>query len=105
LKDFFNQIKDKTDDYYYHLLVLIIFGFNSQIRFNDNNLFNIPIGKQGYNKQRQLHLKKFSNSLKLKNIKTTNLDFEKLEKQILKNQKDRVFLYLDPPLFYFKCNL
>jgi len=49
-KDYEQQYRKLNDDYnkdkkIEKLLVLVLFGFNQQIRFNSNNEFNIPVGK------------------------------------------------------------
>ena len=77
-----------------HLLILVIYGFNSQIRFNGNGVFNIPCGKQDLNKSREIILKTFINILKTKNVCFSNKSFLEFAKKKF-NGKD--FIYLDPP--------
>ncbi len=80
------------------LLILVIFGFNSQIRFNSKNEFNVPSGKQGLNKNRRNVLIDFSNKIKKNKILFQNKDFNFINKLLDKkeiNQDD--FFYFDPP--------
>lgn len=75
--------------------ILIVFGFNNQIRFNSNGFFNIPTGKRDFNKKMALKLEKFINELHRRKIQYSSLDF----KSFLNQQKfnDNDFVYLDPP--------
>ena len=76
------------------LLVLIIYGFNNQIRFSKKGNFNIPVGKRDYNNAIKKNLNKFIQSLKTKNITFINSDFRKLDIEMLDKED---FVYLDPP--------
>jgi site-specific DNA-methyltransferase (adenine-specific) len=99
LKKYYNELPDKSShDGNMILFALIIFGFNSQIRFNSSNEFNIPIGKQDLNKNRILNLKKFQSSIQTKNIEFSSIDFEKYIKQIIATSRNKNdFIYFDPP--------
>ncbi|RIY36842.1 hypothetical protein CKF59_02185 [Psittacicella gerlachiana] len=48
-------------------LLLIIFGFNNQIRFNRKGEFNIPVGKRDFNASLRRKLQLFCHRLKNKN--------------------------------------
>ena len=76
-------------------LLLIIFSFNNQIRFNTKQEFNTPVGKRDFNGSLRKKLKFFMEALKTKNIELLNKDFRKLDIQSLRERK--AFLYLDPP--------
>lgn len=76
-------------------LLLIIFSFNNQIRFNANQEFNTPVGKRDFNGSLRKKLKLFMDMLKVKNIELLNKDFRELDVQSLRD--DKAFLYLDPP--------
>ena len=75
--------------------ILIVFGFNNQIRFNSDGFFNMPTGKRDFNKKMALKLEKFINELHRRKIQYSSLDF----KSFLNQQKfnDNDFVYLDPP--------
>ena len=53
LRDYYNETSDIGA-----LFCLVIFGFNHQIRFNENRLFNIPVGKADFNEKVRKNLKK-----------------------------------------------
>ncbi|WP_051676013.1 DNA adenine methylase [Ureaplasma canigenitalium] len=99
LKDDYNALSNKDSfEGKIMLLLLVIYGFNSQIRFNSKNEFNIPIGKQDLNPCRLLHLKKFVNTLKGRNISFTSNDFRYLYSLVESGTiKQDDFLYFDPP--------
>lgn len=74
------------------LYVLIIFGFNNQIRFNRLGEFNNPVGKRDFNKNMQRKLIDFSNE-----VKSLNIDFECSDFRSVDLYKKDSFFYLDPP--------
>ena len=77
------------------LFTLVLYGFNQQIRFNSNYLFNNPIGMRWFNDLVLEKLISFSNILKEKNIIFFSKDFLELEKFLKKNY----FIYMDPPYY------
>lgn len=93
LKDSFNKNK-KIDE----LLVLVLFGFNQQIRFNSNGEFNIPVGKFSWNSYQRNKLLNYCLASKNKRISIKNLDFEDFIK-ITKSEvdKEKTIFYFDPP--------
>ena len=50
------------------LFLLIVFGFNNQIRFNSKGDFNLPCGKRDFNLKMQNKLKFFIKALKSKAV-------------------------------------
>ena len=50
------------------LIVLLIYGFNHYIRFNNDNQFNVPVGKVDLSSSIYKNLKLFVNHIKSKNI-------------------------------------
>lgn len=94
LREDFNNGKFQNNQYYIVLYVLIIFAFNNQIRFNNQGLFNLPIGKRDFNLRMEKKLKLFIDKLKLINCEFTSYSFEKLDIDHL-NANDLV--YVDPP--------
>lgn len=72
--------------------VLIVFGFNNQIRFNSKGEYNLPVGKRDFNTQMEKKLKEFQNGLQEKEFIFSSKDFRKFT-NIGKND----FVYLDPP--------
>lgn len=74
-----------------YLYALIIFGFNNQIRFNHQGLFNNPVGKRDFNVNMRKKLKDFSNEWKIKTPDIISKDFRNI--QVREND----FVYADPP--------
>lgn len=98
LKFDFNNLNNKdTDEGIYMLITLIVYGFNSQIRFNSNDDYNIPIGKQDLNENRMSVFKKFHSAMKSKEIAFHCLDFNLFFEKIPKNIHKNDFFYFDPP--------
>jgi len=90
LRNEFNKDKSKID----LLLVLILYSFNNQIRFNSKGDFNLPVGKRDYNGSSRKNVAAFNQITNEKKISFKNLDFRSVETMDL-NQED--FVYLDPP--------
>ena len=76
-------------------LLLIIFGFNNQIRFNRKGDFNLPVGKRDFNASLRKKLRLFIERLLEINISFLCKDFRELDIKDL--AKKKAFLYLDPP--------
>ncbi len=77
------------------LYVLLIYGFNRMLRFNQKGEFNLPVGNVDFNKNVELSLKNYFTFVKDKSIDFSSEDFEKFlsGKRFLKND----FIYFDPP--------
>lgn len=75
------------------LYLLICFGFEHQIRFNNKMEFNNPCGNSGYNQEMLEKLVSYSNKTKNMNIVFRSMDYRKMEDEIEKND----FVYCDPP--------
>ena len=75
--------------------ILIVYGFNNQIRFNNKGEFNTPAGKRDFNQKMSDKLKKFMNLLQKRKITFSSLDFREFfsEHDFLEGD----FIYLDPP--------
>lgn len=93
LKESFNKNK-KVDK----LLVLILFGFNQQIRFNSKGDFNIPAGKFHWNSYQRNKLLNYCLAIKDKKIFIKNEDFYFFVNNIKKTcKKEKTLFYFDPP--------
>lgn len=93
LKKSFNKSK-KIDE----LLVLILYGFNQQIRFNSKGEFNIPPGKFSWNTYQKNKLLSFCLATKDKKISIKNEDFIDFVNSIKKQvKKENTIFYFDPP--------
>lgn len=75
------------------LYVLVLYGFQQQIRFNSSLEYNNPVGQSGFNDKIFEKIVSFSREIKEKNIIFMSEDFEKMEKYIDKD----TFFYCDPP--------
>lgn len=92
--DYNGMIEDSTEkDFLF--LVLVIYGFNNQIRFNSNGEFNMPVGKRDLNNSLRKNLKNFIIQLKTKNIDFINSDFREFAIETI----DNTLIYCDPPYF------
>lgn len=90
LRDCFNKHPDRTD----WLLVLILYSFNNQIRFNQKGEFNLPVGKRDYNGSSRKNIASFNQLSNEKKISFLSRDFRSIEKMKISSND---FLYLDPP--------
>jgi adenine-specific DNA-methyltransferase len=90
LRDEFNKSKKRID----LLLILVLYSFNNQIRFNSKGEFNLPVGKRDYNGSSRRNVAAFNQAANEKNITFKHADFRDIE--TMKLQKDD-FVYLDPP--------
>ncbi|MDA2921780.1 Dam family site-specific DNA-(adenine-N6)-methyltransferase [Patescibacteria group bacterium AH-259-L07] len=77
------------------LYILLIYGFNRMLRFNDDGKFNLPVGNVDFNKNVINALDNYFDAVKDKKIILTSKDFRAffLEKKYYKND----FIYFDPP--------
>lgn len=91
LRDNFN----KTKNDYAMLYVLLIYGFNRILRFNNEGNFNLPVGNVDFNKNTASALNNYFETVKKKKIKFHTKDFSIFLNEI-KFKKDD-FVYLDPP--------
>lgn len=90
LRSEFNADKSRID----LLLVLILFSFNNQIRFNSKGDFNLPVGKRDYNGSSRRNIAAFNQASNEKTVSFINADFRDIQSlRLSKND----FVYLDPP--------
>ena len=96
LRNDYNKMKEESDEKTFKFLVLIIYGFNHQIRFNNSGEFNMPVGKRDFNGSIRKNLLAFCEKLKSKNIEFISEDFKKFK---IDNLTSEDFCYFDPPYF------
>lgn len=96
LRNDYNKMKEESDEKTFKFLVLIIYGFNHQIRFNSSGEFNMPVGKRDFNGSIRKNLLAFCEKLKSKNIEFISEDFKKFK---IDNLTSEDFCYFDPPYF------
>ncbi len=92
LREAFNNDKRQIE----LLLVLILYSFNNQIRFNSRGEYNLPVGKRDYNGSTRRNIASFNHASNEKKIVFKTCDFRKIEKMSLTKND---FVYLDPPYF------
>jgi adenine-specific DNA-methyltransferase len=90
LRNEFNKDKAQID----LLLVLILYSFNNQIRFNSKGDFNLPVGKRDYNGNSRKNVAAFNQVANEKEVEFRNCDFREIENVSLDKED---FIYLDPP--------
>lgn len=96
LRNDYNKMKEESDEKTFKFLVLIIYGFNHQIRFNSSGEFNMPVGKRDFNRSIRKNLLAFCEKLKSKNVEFISEDFKKFK---IDNLTSEDFCYFDPPYF------
>lgn len=77
------------------LFVLILFGFNQYIRFNNNGIFNVPVGKSDFSKTARKKTEQYIELLSSKNIIFYNNNFD--SEELYNNVSNNSLVYLDPP--------
>ena len=96
LREDYNSLKDKSTDKANKLLyLLMVYGFNNDIRFSNLGNFNLPVGKTDLNKNN-------INKIKNYNLKISTFDYEFIcdefySKNIYELAKTVDFVYMDPP--------
>ncbi len=105
-KNYSKEYKKLKDDYNKSkkvslLFVLVLYGFNQQIRFNSKNEFNIPVGKFFWNDYHKDKIINFISKRANKNIETQSRDFEEFVYEIKRKyaNQDNTLFYFDPPYF------
>ena len=94
LREKFNAMTERDEDYYITLYVLLVFAFNNQIRFNKKGHYNLPVGKRDFNKNMREKLSVFIDRLKNGDYVFENADFRDLANE---EWDEKTFVYADPP--------
>ena len=71
--------------------LLVVFGFNNQIRFNSKGEYNLPVGKRDFNNKMKKKLIDFSKALNGNKIQFSSEDFRNV------SFETGDFIYADPP--------
>jgi len=77
------------------LYLLLIYGFNRMIRFNNHNNFNIPVGNVDFNDNVVEALNNYFETVAERDIAWSSIDFRRLFENLKLGAND--FVYLDPP--------
>lgn len=90
LRDEYNTSNSKDNNILFYLL--IVFGFNNQVRFNSKGEFNLPVGKRDFNSQMRAKLTSFQEVLS-----TNQFDFQNKDFRDISGINKGDFIYADPP--------
>lgn len=77
------------------LFVLLIYGFNHYLRFNNKDEFNVPVGKVDFVKTLRDKTRTYCNAIRNKQLHITNLDFRC--EQLYIGAEQTTLFYFDPP--------
>lgn len=95
----YNKLKENVNTHKKNdpltLYILLIYGFNRMLRFNNEGKFNLPVGNVDFNKNVVIALRNYFKFVRGKKIKFTSTDFKNFFKDKVFNKND--FVYLDPP--------
>ena len=96
-KDAYNLLRAdyNTDKDIVKLFVLLIYGFNHYLRFNNKDEFNVPVGKVDFVKTLRDKTKAYCNAIRNKQPHITNLDFRC--EQLYIGAEQTTLFYFDPP--------
>lgn len=94
LRNKFNNYPKVDNQYYILLYTLLLFGFNNQLRFNEQGEFNLPVGKRDFNTVIEAKFRRFFDSIRLQNCDFQINDFRKFNFTTLTNKS---LVYCDPP--------
>lgn len=78
---------------YIDLFLLVMFGFQQQLRFNSNYDYNNPVGMASYNDRIKEKFVSFVGEIKEKEIVFCSKDYKEFEDNITSSD----FVYVDPP--------
>lgn len=93
VRDYYNSLpEDKRDPRL--LLVVILYSFQQQIRFNSNHGFNNPVGMRWFNDNLLEKLISFSRRIKELNVCFSCADYTDTFRYV---DNGHTFVYLDPP--------
>lgn len=93
VRDYYNSLpEDKRDPRL--LLVVILYSFQQQIRFNSNRGFNNPVGMRWFNDNLLEKLVSFSRRIKELNVCFSCADYTDTFRYV---DDGHTFVYLDPP--------
>lgn len=92
LRNDYNLGKFEGSDRDIVFYILVVYGFNNQIRFNGKGEYNLPVGKRDFNANMRRKLKEFQETLNNHEFLFENKDF----REMIDFEKDD-FIYCDPP--------
>lgn len=93
LKKEYNSITMNSDRKNLLFYLLIIFGFNNQIRFNKKDHYNMPVGKRDFNSNMRKNFTAFIQHIQNNDIQFTSKNYDEVDIDFSCNS----FVYVDPP--------
>ena len=90
MRDEYNSSKDIK-----LLYLLLIYGFNHMIRFNNSGKFNLPVGNVDFNNNVYTSINNYIDFVSQENIKYHNMDYIEFINHLKIGEDD--FIYFDPP--------
>ena len=95
-EDYNRNLKiNKQDKQFVMLYLLMVYGFNNDIRFNSRGEYNLPVGKTDLNKNNVEKIQRYIDKSKISNFTFINTEFD--SPVVLKLLDDVDFVYMDPP--------
>lgn len=94
LRKHYSELQEKTMEKSVALYVLVVYGFNNQIRFNSKGEYNLPVGKRDMNAKMIRKATDFINRIHRGDYEFRAGDFRTLDVSVL-GPND--FVYADPP--------
>lgn len=91
-EDYNRKYRDKNKAYWY-LYVVILYGFQQQLRFNSSYYFNNPVGESGYSDSVKEKIVSFSRRLKEMDAEFHIGDYKEIDGLIDADS----LVYVDPP--------
>ena len=89
------RVNKNKDNHPLILYILLIYGFNRMLRFNEGGKFNLPVGNVDFNKNVARALYNYFGFVQDKEIILGSKDFREFFSEIKPSKGD--FIYLDPP--------
>lgn len=99
-RDYYNSLPENKRDPRL-LLVIILYSFQQQIRFNGNHEFNNPVGMRWFNDKILEKLISFSRRIKELNVSFYCSDYMDMFRHV---NDGHTFIYLDPPYMLTKSS-
>lgn len=94
LRKHYSELPEKTMEKSVALYVLVVYGFNNQIRFNSKGEFNLPVGKRDMNAKMVRKATEFINRIHRGDYEFRAGDFRTVDVSALGRDD---FVYADPP--------
>lgn len=94
MRNDFNEMTERNDDYYILFYVMLVYAFNHRIHFNRAGKFNVPSGRTDFTLKLEKRLLVFADAVRTHNIRFSCRDFENYD---FFGLTEHDLVYLDPP--------